>query len=279
MTYLTELLQGFQGMTGMTGATGMTGMSGYGMTGLTGATGMTGMTGAPNLDNGGATGQMAFWDGAKWTNTETSELVWDDTNKRLGIAMAIPLHPLDVRDTVGLSVGADGITRIGTKSITNALASEELTVGGGIAVSNGSSQVKIFPTSCYKLDGYALSYWNGASVVNAIQYDSNGLVTIVKTFKSGTGVIVDNDATPDVSGANTFVYAGSANAVTITDLDSPVVGAVYVLIGNSDTYTISIADSGNFKLAGVSWVGGLDDSITLYCKADNYYIELCRSNN
>jgi len=93
------------------------------------------------------------------------------------------------------------------------------------------------------------------------------------------GTIADNDATPDVSGANLFVYAGSANAVTITDLDSPVVGAIYTIIGNSDTYTITIADSGNFKLAGASAVLGIDDVLTLYCHADNYYVEISRSNN
>jgi hypothetical protein len=94
-----------------------------------------------------------------------------------------------------------------------------------------------------------------------------------------TGTIADNDDTPDVAGANVWTYAGSANSVTITDLDNPQVGAAYTIIGNSDTYTVTIANSGNFSLSGGSWVGGIDDSITLYCQADNDYIELSRSNN
>jgi len=38
---------------------------------------------------GSAQGQIAFWDAGlkRWVYTETSELVWDDTNKRLGIGI------------------------------------------------------------------------------------------------------------------------------------------------------------------------------------------------
>ena len=36
-----------------------------------------------NIDDGTATGQFAWWNGSKWTYAETSEMVWDDTNKRL----------------------------------------------------------------------------------------------------------------------------------------------------------------------------------------------------
>jgi hypothetical protein len=50
------------------------------------------------LDAGTVSGQMAFWDHAnsKWVHTETNELVWDDTNKRLGIGTATPAYGLDV---------------------------------------------------------------------------------------------------------------------------------------------------------------------------------------
>ena len=34
---------------------------------------------------GTAAGQMSFWDGSKWAHTETSEVFWDDSNKRLGV--------------------------------------------------------------------------------------------------------------------------------------------------------------------------------------------------
>lgn len=98
------------------------------------------------------------------------------------------------------------------------------------------------------------------------------------TTIQGSGIIADNDATPDVSGANIWTYNGTANSVTVTDLDNPTVGAIYRIIGNSDTYTITINDSGNFNLSA-NWVGGVDDVLTIFVQADNDYIEISRSNN
>ncbi len=47
---------------------------------------------------GTATGQMLWWDNTtnRWQNTETSELVWDDTNKRYGVGVSTPSVRLDV---------------------------------------------------------------------------------------------------------------------------------------------------------------------------------------
>ena len=96
--------------------------------------------------------------------------------------------------------------------------------------------------------------------------------------ESSMGTIADNDATPDVTGATTWTYNGTANSVVITDLDNPITGKIYRIVGNSDTYTISINDSGNFNLAG-NWTGGADDVITILVQADNDYIEISRSDN
>lgn len=106
----------------------------------------------------------------------------------------------------------------------------------------------------------------------------NGNLTVVGTYINTSGLITNNDATPDVTGANVWVYNGTANAVEVTDLDNPSPRAIYVIIGNSDTYTLTIRDSGNFSLAGDA-VLGVGDVLTLYCAADNSYIEVSRSNN
>lgn len=42
------------------------------------------------LKPGTAVGQVLYWDGFRWVNTETSELIWDDTNKTFGINQAAP---------------------------------------------------------------------------------------------------------------------------------------------------------------------------------------------
>ena len=52
------------------------------------------------LKPGTAAGQVLFWDGFRWVNTETSELYWDDTNKRFGINDSSPQSKLDVKGTV-----------------------------------------------------------------------------------------------------------------------------------------------------------------------------------
>ncbi len=54
------------------------------------------------VDEGTAQGQMLFWDATleRWVPTETSELFWDDVNKRMGIKNASPASELDVGGTV-----------------------------------------------------------------------------------------------------------------------------------------------------------------------------------
>jgi hypothetical protein len=65
------------------------------------------------VERGTAAGQIMFWDGNKWVHTETSELFWDDTNKRLGIKQSVPTSTLDVNETVTVKrLLAGGVTEI-----------------------------------------------------------------------------------------------------------------------------------------------------------------------
>lgn len=56
------------------------------------------------VENGTAQGQMLFWDVTlrKWVHTETSELMFDDNNKTVGIndSTPDPDSKLDVKGTV-----------------------------------------------------------------------------------------------------------------------------------------------------------------------------------
>ncbi len=54
------------------------------------------------LKSGTAQGQILFWDNTlkKWVFTETSELFWDDTNKRVGIKTDTPTSEFDVVGTI-----------------------------------------------------------------------------------------------------------------------------------------------------------------------------------
>jgi len=54
------------------------------------------------LEDGTSTGQVAFWNGTKWVHTETNEVVWDDTNKRVGIGTTEPDTLLHVGNTANV---------------------------------------------------------------------------------------------------------------------------------------------------------------------------------
>lgn len=108
--------------------------------------------------------------------------------------------------------------------------------------------------------------------------ETTGSLEMGGTFLMEQSTITDNDATPDVSGANIWIYEGSANSVTITDLDNPIIESIYHIIGNSDTYTITINDGGYFNLSANITLGAYD-VLVLYCETDNNYIEISRSDN
>jgi hypothetical protein len=62
---------------------------------------------------GASQGVLLFWDDAlqAWVPTETNELFWDDTNKRLGVKTATPSSELDVSGTITMTRSlAGGVT-------------------------------------------------------------------------------------------------------------------------------------------------------------------------
>lgn len=65
-------------------------------------------SGGTTVDAGTAQGQVLFWNngGSAWTHSETSEWVWDDTNKRVGINVAAPSSRLDVGGDVEIASDA-----------------------------------------------------------------------------------------------------------------------------------------------------------------------------
>ena len=91
--------------------------------------------------------------------------------------------------------------------------------------------------------------------------------------------IADGDTTPSVSSGNVFVTSANTGATAITDLDDPTVGQLIIIIGGSATNSSTIADGANFKLNGTTFTASVDESILLWVKADNYYVELSRSEN
>ncbi len=98
-------------------------------------------------------------------------------------------------------------------------------------------------------------------------------------FADATVTIAADDTTPDVSLGNYFVTSANTGATAITDLDNPTPGQRIVICGGSATNSSTIADSGNFNIAG-AFTASLDDCITLCVQADNDYVECAaRTNN
>ena len=56
----------------------------------------------PRIESGTADGQLLFWKESeqRWKKLETSEAIWDDTNKRIGLNQADPTSLLDANGTV-----------------------------------------------------------------------------------------------------------------------------------------------------------------------------------
>jgi len=92
------------------------------------------------------------------------------------------------------------------------------------------------------------------------------------------GTLAQGDATPSVSNTSILLHNATSLSTIVTNLDDAAVGGVYKLIGNSDTYTISINDSGNFNLNG-NWIGGANDILVLICIGTNTFVEQSRSDN
>jgi len=119
----------------------------------------------------------------------------------------------------------------------------------------------------------------GAAKDPTVMLEVTGNATVTGSFKSGTGTIANNDSIPDVSGANTFIYNGTANSVAVDDLTNPVVGMYYTFWGNSDTYTLNFPGTTNFVMDGVGVNLGNKHGIQFYVKADNEYWLCWYKNN
>jgi hypothetical protein len=106
----------------------------------------------------------------------------------------------------------------------------------------------------------------------AVTLDITGVVRVI------TGTFGDTDLTPDVSGSNTFLTVSNTGATAITDLDNPNTAQRILIICNNATNPPTIADSGNFTLSA-AWAPGIGDTIELFVRADNDYVEISRSDN
>jgi len=117
-----------------------------------------------------------------------------------------------------------------------------------------------------------------SEIEDAISTAIMAAITMTGPFAFKSVTIPADDTTPDVSGGNIFVTSANTGATEITDLDNPVVGQLVLLVGGSDTNSSTIADSSPFALSA-AWTASADDTLLLYVRADNDYVEITRSTN
>ena len=184
---------------------------------------------------------------------------------------------LNVTDTTNFAVGETIIIDRGTNNEVMIIGSIQDGVSLTLTTDLANTYTNETVENCVVMNDNATATVNDAAVTyhNATFQAMPKLgVTQPKTVVT----IADGDTTPDVSGGEVFITSANTNATEITDLDNPTTGQIVTLIGGSDTNASTITDGGNFKL-NTNMTLGLDDSITLFVKADNNYIELSRSTN
>jgi hypothetical protein len=261
-----------------------------------------------NMKNTNIDGLAGYW--AFYTNTDVSADFFGrigfrfdggvaDANKQFGIFVASTAAPKVVINGSGnMGIGNTMPTTAklsidGNKTTLNlfeAVNDNDGLVGDSSLVITklgqllgGGSSFNIGTNSTNVITLTKTSGTNNAAFANTGNFTDTLTVTapiIANSIVHVSGLIADNDATPDVTGKDVWIYNGSANSVTVTDLDNPTVGTKYTIIGNSDTYILTINDGGNFSLSGgVNFSMGINDVIVLYCIADNNYIEVSRSDN
>lgn len=88
------------------------------------------------VELGMADGQVLFWDGSQWCRAETSELFWDDVNKRFGIGVADPDAKLEIN---GYAMLGSDAPKIKVKKLTGTSAA----VGASVTIVHGLTKSKI----------------------------------------------------------------------------------------------------------------------------------------
>jgi hypothetical protein len=155
------------------------------------------------------------------------------------------------------------------------------------ATEDGDLVVRLMKDGATATEAFRVTSTGVVTLVNAATIDNstNGTVVVTEPTISLQGAldyavctIADGDETPDVTGCRVLETSANTGATEITDLDNPVVGAMYTIVGTSATNSSTITDGGSFALSA-GFTASVDEVITLYVQADNDYIEVSRATN
>jgi len=111
-----------------------------------------------NVEDGAAQGQLAFWDATagEWVHTETSELVWDDTNKREGINAATPTERLEIGGNLFLNADNNKILLGAGKDLsiyyngTDGYIKTDEVAASDLHITTGAAKTVVYDTVVYE---------------------------------------------------------------------------------------------------------------------------------
>jgi len=144
-----------------------------------------------NIDPGTAVGQMLFWNGSKWDNTETGEMFWDGTNNRLGIGTSSPIAKLD-------AVGSKtNYTRTiasasGTIAITDCHIVVDYTATGTVTLTLPSCTTAWNASASTGIE-FIISDKDCNASANNITINRDGSDTIIDSAAGQTSSVLDSD--------------------------------------------------------------------------------------
>lgn len=161
------------------------------------------------IEDGTATGQVAFWDGSKWVHTETSEFFWDDTNKRVGIGTASPNATLKVNNDsasggIFSSTGATDYISSGSRTGNSFAYSAKTNIGGN--ASYRAVNIQISPGVTRDFAGALIGFYyqvfsdravtmNELAGTNGLVEAKAGTVTTASAVVGATGVSTTGNMT------------------------------------------------------------------------------------
>ena len=176
-----------------------------------------------SLDSGTAAGQMLFWDAAnsKWTYTSTSELVWDDVSKRLGINFNNPTVALEVDggarfwDDVQVNTGGgtSAFSMVGNADLNLLVANSSGNDKLGIGIAAAAEKLDVVGN--IKTNGYLTDGTNTATPLQCKTAYDHSQVTHDYSYITG------NDGATDVTAAEleTLTDTSNADALHVHNLD------------------------------------------------------------
>jgi len=225
------------------------------------------------LDDGTATGQLLWWDGLEWTYLETSEIFWNDTDKRFGINTSTPRTVLDILSTT------EGIRHSYTD---NSVYSGWITNSSGVAQMTATGNSFTFPsgtavnpgiafgdgdTGFYEsVDDNMVFARSGAGVFSFggqgfSSLSANGAALFIRAASATVPTLMPNRGDPDTgigavtTGDKLSLVAGGVEGILITET-----GAIIVEISGKTTITDTTGPQVEFIYDGLNKTTGETDS-------------------